>query len=79
MLTDVCLVKQRQMVQNAAAQVDDQPKVAHVTPSADGAPLATCIQLKSLILTYRAPTGSAPSNFSSPVGAPLPSFAAFLT
>ncbi len=62
-------IKPLQMIQNAAARlVFNEPKRAHVTPlfiSLHWLPVAARIQFKTLMLTYRTTTGSAPAYFHS--------------
>ncbi len=62
-------IKPLQMIQNAEARlVFNKPKRAHVTPlfvSLHWLPVAARIQFKTLMLTYRTTTGSAPTYFHS--------------
>ncbi len=70
-------IKPLQMIQNAAARlVFNEPKIAHVTPlsiSLHWLPVAARIQFKTLMLAYRATTGSAPSYFHSLMTIYIPS------
>ncbi len=65
------------MIQNAATRlVFNEPKRAHVTPlfvSLHWLPVATRIQFKTLMLTYRTTTGSAPAYFHSLLRIYIPS------
>ncbi len=65
------------MIQNAAARlVFSEPKRAHVTPlfvSLHWLPVAARIKLKTLMLAYKAATGSAPSYFHSFITIYIPS------
>ncbi len=65
------------MIQNAAARlVFNEPKRAHVTPlfvSLHWLPVAARIQFKTLMLAYRATTGSAPTYFHSLLRIYIPS------
>ncbi len=70
-------IKPLQMIQNAAARlVFNEPKRAHVTPlfvSLHWLPVAARIQFKTLMLTYRTTTGSAPTYFHSLLRIDIPS------
>ncbi len=70
-------IKPLQMIQNAAARlVFNEPKRAHVTPlfvSLHWLPVAARIQFKTLMLTYRTTTGSAPTYFHSLLRTYIPS------
>ncbi len=64
-----CTIKPLQMIQNATARlVFSKPKRAHITPlfvSLHWLPVAARIKFKTLMLSYRTATGSAPSYFHS--------------
>ncbi len=64
-----CTIKPLQMIQNAAARyVFSEPKRSHVTPlfiSLHWLTVAARIKFKTLMLSYRTVTGSAPSYFHS--------------
>ncbi len=70
-------IKPLQMIQNAAARlVFNEPKRAHVTPlfvSLHWLQVAARIQFKTLMLTYRTTTGSAPTYFHSLLRIDIPS------
>ncbi len=70
-------IKPLQMIQNAAAQpVFNEPKRAHVTPlfvSLHWLPVAARIQFKTLMLSYKTTTGSAPTYFHSLLRIYIPS------
>ncbi len=70
-------IKPLQMIQNAAARlVFNEPKRAHVTllfVSLHWLPVAARIQFKTLMLTYRTTTGSAPAYFHSLLRIYIPS------
>ncbi len=70
-------IKPLQMIQNAEARlVFNKPKRAHVTPlfvSLHWLPVAARIQFKTLMLTYRTTTGSAPTYFHSLLQIYIPS------
>ncbi len=68
---------QCKMIQNAAARlVFSEPKRAHGKPlfvSLHWLPVAACIKFKTLMLTYKTTTGSAPSYFHSLMTIYIPS------
>ncbi len=72
-----CTIKPLQMIQNAAARlVFSEHKRAHVTPlfiSLHWLSVVARIKFKTLMLTYRTATGSAPSYFHSLMTIYIPS------